>query len=246
MIIPALDIIGGKIVRLYQGIYKNKTFYNDNFYELISKYISYGAKQIHIVDLDGCKNIKNKQNSLFSKLTIHNKVIYQVGGGIRKDEDIDFLLSLGISRVVIGTIAIINPEILKQWLKKYGSDKIVLSVDVKIRKDNKKKEVAIHGWKKLTKISLEDLLNEFLPFNLKHVLCTDISKDGTLLGPNLVLYKELVSIFPKIEFQASGGVYCLKNIYEIKKTGVHQLIIGKALLEKKFNVQEAINCWQNG
>ncbi|AEH39661.1 phosphoribosylformimino-5-aminoimidazole carboxamide ribotide isomerase [Buchnera aphidicola (Cinara tujafilina)] len=243
MIIPSLDYIQDTIVRLYQGNYNQKTLYKYQIIKKIHQYIDEGAKQIHLVDLCGCKNPLDRKKDIKNILSINKKTIFQVGGGIRSTDDLKSLFLNGVSKVVLGTVSIIKPEKLKKWLKFFNSNNIILAIDVKINSNNQNK-VAINGWKEITNITLEQLINTFLPYGLKHVLCTDISRDGTFFGPNFHLYDYLVQTFPTISFQASGGISELNDI-KIKKIGVKNIIIGKALLDKKFTLPEAIQCWQS-
>ena len=243
MIIPAFDLINGKAVRLYQGDYFRQRNYNINLYSSLEEYKSKGVKIIHLVDLDGAKNSENKQIELFKKILSYSTIPIQIGGGIRSTKDIDMLFDLGAKKIVIGSSIIKNKIEVKKWLKVYGSDSIVLALDININSNNTK-EIYINGWQKCTKITLEEIIEYFEPNGLKHVLCTDISKDGTLLGPNIQLYKEIANSFKDIEFQASGGIGKLQDIISLKKTGVKSIIIGRSLLEKKFTIEEALKCWQ--
>ncbi|WP_295164797.1 1-(5-phosphoribosyl)-5-[(5-phosphoribosylamino)methylideneamino]imidazole-4-carboxamide isomerase [uncultured Buchnera sp.] len=243
MIIPAFDLINGTTVRLYQGNYSNQKKYDINLYKRLKDYKIKGVKNIHLVDLDGAKNIKKRQTKIFKDIISYTDIPIQIGGGIRNEEDINMFLNLGVRKVVIGSSAIKNKVEVKKWIKVYGSNTIILALDVIIK--NNKKEIAINGWQEQTNTTLEEIIEYFSPIGLKHVLCTDISKDGTLSGPNNMLYKEIVKKFKHIEFQASGGVATLKDIVSLKETGVSGVIIGRSLLENKFTIQEALKCWQN-
>ncbi|ADP66499.1 1-(5-phosphoribosyl)-5-[(5-phosphoribosylamino)methylideneamino] imidazole-4-carboxamide isomerase [Buchnera aphidicola str. TLW03 (Acyrthosiphon pisum)] len=243
MIIPAFDLINGRTVRLYQGDYSNQKNYNVNLFNSLEVYKSKGIEIVHLVDLDGAKNSANRQIELFKKIVSHTTVPVQVGGGIRTTKDISTLLDLGVKRVVIGSSIVSNKKQVKKWLNFYGPDAIVLALDVHVDSSNKK-EISIDGWQKKTNFILEEIIEYFLSSGLKHVLCTDISRDGTLLGPNFKLYKEICSNFKNINFQASGGVASLQDIIFLKKTGVKSIIIGRSLLEKKFTIEEAVKCWQ--
>ncbi|ANZ22345.1 1-(5-phosphoribosyl)-5-((5-phosphoribosylamino)methylideneamino)imidazole-4-carboxamide isomerase [Buchnera aphidicola (Diuraphis noxia)] len=243
MIIPAFDLINGKAVRLYQGDYAYQKNYDINLYESLEKYASKGVKLVHIVDLDGAKNSNNRQLKLLKKILNHTTIPIQVGGGIRNQKDIDILFELGAKRVVIGSVAITNRKDVKKWLNIYGSDAIVLALDLKINYLGEK-EICINGWQKQTNYLFEEIIEYFSFSQLKHVLCTDISKDGTLLGPNIKLYQEITTLFKNIEFQASGGVSVLQDIVDLKKTGIQHIIIGRSLLEKKITIEDALRCWQ--
>lgn len=243
MIIPAFDLINGKIVRLYKGNFFNQTKYDINLYKRLKNYEMKGVKRIHLVDLDGAKNIKNRQIKVFKDIISYTNIPIQIGGGIRNEEDINMFLNLGVKKVVIGSAAIKNKEKVKKWLKIYGPNVIILALDIIIKNNNK--EIAINGWQETTNITLEEIIEYFSPIGLKHVLCTDISKDGTLSGPNNILYKDIVEKFKHISFQASGGVSRLKDLLSLKKTGVKSVIIGRSLLENKFTIEEALKCWQS-
>ncbi|QFQ32842.1 1-(5-phosphoribosyl)-5-[(5-phosphoribosylamino)methylideneamino]imidazole-4-carboxamide isomerase [Buchnera aphidicola (Aphis fabae)] len=243
MIIPAFDFLEGKAVRLYQGNYLHKKFYNINLYEHFIEYKKKGVKIIHLVDLNGTKNVEKRQLKLFKEIISYTKIPIQIGGGIRTEKDINTLFELGFKRVVIGSSAVTNKMEVKKWFKIYGSNKIVLALDVNII--NNEKKILINGWLQETNSTLEEIIDFFSSENLKHVLCTDISKDGTLSGPNTILYKEIVRRFKHIQFQASGGVSSISDIFSLKKTGVSSVIVGRSLLEKRFTIKEALKCWQN-
>ncbi|WP_425619716.1 1-(5-phosphoribosyl)-5-[(5-phosphoribosylamino)methylideneamino]imidazole-4-carboxamide isomerase [Buchnera aphidicola] len=244
MIIPAFDIINNQVVRLYQGNYLNQKKYNINLINYLTEYKSKGVKIVHLVDLDGAKDQKNRQIKLFHQILSSTNISIQIGGGIRTNKDINELLTLGVKRVVIGSLCIQNKEKIKEWLEIYGPDAIVLALDIQIN-SKYRKEIYINGWIKKTNFILEEIIEYFLPSGLKHVLCTDISKDGTLLGPNIQLYQEISNNFQTISFQASGGISTSKDIIELRKTGVKSVIIGRSLLERKFTIEEALKCWQN-
>lgn len=244
MIIPSLDFIQGKIVRLYQGKYSHKMYYENNTIQQIDQYIKHGSKYIHLVDLDGCDQPMNRQKSILKIISyFNNKIDFQVGGGIRSEKDIQDLLDMGVSKIVIGTSAILFPDRFKEWLKKYGCNNFVLAVDVHINHYNEKK-IAIHGWKTITNIDLDNIICYFFSYGLKNILCTDISRDGTFAGPNIDLYKSLKEKFPYIILQSSGGISSLSDLCRLKASNVEHVIIGRALLENKFTFLEAKKCWQ--
>ena len=245
IIIPALDLIDGTVVRLHQGDYDQKRDYGSDPLLRLQEYQSQGAKLLHLVDLTGAKDPKARQITLIQTLIKGVKVPVQIGGGIRTQDDVEALLAAGAARVVIGSTAIKQPEIVKQWFSKYGADALVLALDVRITADGNK-YVAIHGWQENSNQTLEQVIDDYLPHGLKHVLCTDISKDGTLSGSNVRLYREISQKYPQIAFQASGGIGQLDDVKALKDSGVAGVIVGRALLEGKFNVQEAISCWQKG
>ena len=244
MIIPAIDLIQGKTVRLYQGSYDKTTEYQQTPLQLRDLYAKAGAGILHLVDLTGAKNAADRQLELLTSLMKNAPLPVQVGGGVRTAADVEQLLSAGASRVVVGSVAIREPETVQNWLRSYGGDKIVLALDVAINAKGDK-TLPSHGWIEESTITLEQVLDGFIAAGAKHVLCTDISKDGTLQGPNVALYAELVQKYPQIQWQASGGVGSLADIKALKPTGVAGVILGRALLEGKFTAEEAMQCWQD-
>ncbi|KGQ55634.1 1-(5-phosphoribosyl)-5-[(5-phosphoribosylamino)methylideneamino] imidazole-4-carboxamide isomerase [Gallibacterium anatis str. Avicor] len=243
-IIPALDLIDGKVVRLYQGDYAQQTQYSDNPIAQFQHYLSQGAKQLHLVDLTGAKDPQARQTALIGKIIEATQCPVQVGGGIRSEKDVADLLSVGANRVVVGSTAIKQPQMVKAWFEKYGAEKFVLALDINIVEG--RKLIAIHGWQETSDLTLEQVIEDFSTVGLQHVLCTDISKDGTLSGSNVALYREICQKYPTIQFQSSGGIGSLADINALKGSGVAGVIVGRALLEGKFTVAEAIECWQNG
>ena len=244
MIIPAIDLIQGKTVRLYQGSYDKTTEYQQTPLQLRDLYAEAGAGLLHLVDLTGAKNAADRQLELLTSLMKNAPLPVQVGGGVRSAADVEQLLAAGASRVVVGSVAIREPETVQGWLRRYGGDKIVLALDVAINAKGDK-TLPSHGWIEESSITLEQVLDGFIAAGAKHVLCTDISKDGTLQGPNVALYAELTQKYPQIRWQASGGVGSLADIKALKPTGVAGVILGRALLEGKFTAEEAIQCWQD-
>ncbi len=243
MIIPAIDLIEGKVVRLFQGDYAQTTQYNLDPLDVVKDYASQGAEVLHIVDLTGAKYPEKRQIALIKKMVSTKLMIFQSGGGIRTKKDVADLIDAGIDRVVIGSLAVSEQQMVAEWFVEFGADKIVLALDVNID-ENGNKYVATHGWQENSGVNIEDLLGHYSKVGLKHVLCTDISKDGTLTGANNSLYQELVNQFPNIYWQASGGIGALSDIESLKPTKVQSVILGRALLEGKFTLTEAISCWQ--
>ena len=243
MMIPAIDLINGEVVRLYQGDYQQKTNYHYTPLERQESYARAGASVMHFVDLDGAKDSNKRQLDLLATLVKHPSMTIQVGGGIRTEEDLQQLFALGADRAVIGSLAIKQPEVVKQWISKYGADRIVLALDTKIDEQGNK-TLPTHGWISDSGVTLESLLDQYLDVNVKHVLCTDISRDGTLEGTNVDMYRELCQKYPNIEWQASGGIGSLDDIQALTDTGVAGVILGKSLLEGKFTLEQAIALWQ--
>lgn len=244
MIIPAIDLIDGKVVRLYQGDYGQQTTFDLSPLAQLQSYQDQGANWLHIVDLTGAKDPAKRQTTLIAKLTAGLNANIQVGGGIRTEEQVAELLSLGVKRVVIGSLAVKEPELVKGWFNKFGSEAICLALDVNINQSGEK-IVAVSGWQSGGGKSLESIVEDFSQVGLKHALVTDISRDGTLTGANTELYRELSSRYPDIAWQASGGIATLEDVTAVRDSGAAGIIIGKALLINQFNVAEAIQCWPN-
>ncbi|ARJ43142.1 1-(5-phosphoribosyl)-5-[(5-phosphoribosylamino)methylideneamino]imidazole-4-carboxamide isomerase [Pantoea alhagi] len=245
MIIPALDLIDGKVVRLHQGDYGQQRDYGSDPLPRLQDYQRQGAQLLHLVDLTGAKDPAARQLTLLTELLAGVEVPVQVGGGIRSRDDVAALLEAGASRVVVGSTAVKQPEEVQRWFSEFGPQAIVLALDVRIDAANRK-EVAISGWQEAAGVTLEQVIEQFLPFGLQHVLCTDISRDGTLSGSNVSLYQEVSARFPQVAFQSSGGIGSLADIAALRGSGAQGVIVGRALLEDKFTVSEAISCWQNG
>lgn len=211
---------------------------------MVNDYADQGATWLHIVDLTGAKDTSKRQLTLIKSMVDTKRMQFQAGGGIRSEEEVAQLLDIGVSRVVIGSLAVKQPELVKSWVTKYGAEHIVLALDINIS-ENGEKLIATHGWQENSGVALEDLLNDFASVGATHVLCTDISRDGTLQGANVELYEEISARFPNVSWQASGGIGSLNDISALKPTNVGGVILGRALLEGKFTVKEAIACWQN-
>ncbi|AIN47319.1 1-(5-phosphoribosyl)-5-[(5-phosphoribosylamino)methylideneamino]imidazole-4-carboxamide isomerase [Candidatus Palibaumannia cicadellinicola] len=247
MIIPALDFIDGTIVRLHQGDYQQQRSYGNNPQRRLHDYLLQGAELLHLVDLNGASNPLARQIPLITSLLSYcTPAQVQIGGGIRSIADVEALLKAGANRVVIGSIAVQQPQEVQQWFKHFGPDVLVLALDVRIDVDGKR-WVAINGWMEDSGVMLEEVINQYHHrVGIKNILCTDISRDGTLSGMNIELYQSLCSHWPSIAFQSSGGIGSLDDIAKLRHSGVKGVIIGRAFLEDKFTVAEAIACWQNG
>ncbi|MBV7260798.1 1-(5-phosphoribosyl)-5-[(5-phosphoribosylamino)methylideneamino]imidazole-4-carboxamide isomerase [Photobacterium sp. WH77] len=242
MIIPALDLIDGQVVRLFQGDYGQVTEYKVNPAEQFALYHQAGADWLHLVDLTGAKDTSARQLDLIRALLASTPANIQIGGGVRSEQDVADLLNAGAQRVVIGSTAVKQPEVVKAWMEKYGPERIVLALDVNID-DNGQRKVAVSGWQEDSGVTIEALIEDFRTVGLKHVLCTDISRDGTLAGSNVDLYRDLCAQYPDVQFQSSGGIGSLDDIAALKGSGVAGVIVGRALLDGKFTAEQAFACW---
>ncbi|GGF94904.1 MULTISPECIES: 1-(5-phosphoribosyl)-5-[(5-phosphoribosylamino)methylideneamino]imidazole-4-carboxamide isomerase [Cysteiniphilum] len=239
-IIPAIDLINGQCVRLQKGDFNAITQYTVTPEDMAMNYQQSGASYLHVVDLDGAKQGKLKQLDVINRIRNSTTSIMQVGGGIKDEETIDNLLSIGVDRVVLGSIAVKDYDQTVRFIERFGADKIVLALDVNIV--NGTPMVATHGWVNTSDQSLYNVIDYYLVYGLEHVLCTDISKDGMLQGANTQLYQDLVAKYPNISFQASGGIGALADLHNLKKTKVQNVIVGRALYENKFSLNEALAC----
>lgn len=245
MIIPAIDLIDGKVVRLYQGDYAQKTEYSANPQERFDLYVQEGAKFLHLVDLDGAKDTSKRQLKVIAELIKNTPIPIEIGGGIRTKKDVEDLINIGAERVVIGSTAVKEPETVKAWMQEFGAEHIVLALDINIDPVSGKRFIAVKGWQENSSTTIEELIEDFSSVGLKHVLCTDISRDGTLKGSNVQLYAYLHKQFPEINFIASGGIGSLADVLNVRDSGATNVVLGRALLEGKFTVKEALECWPN-
>lgn len=230
-IIPAIDLIGGKCVRLTQGDYAREKVYRDNPVDVAKEFQDAGFARLHLVDLDGAKSGRVINWNVIESICGETSLKIDVGGGIKTAEELKRLLNLGVSQVNLGSIAVRNPELVRAWIETYG-DKIILSADVR---DG---HVAVSGWQEASSLTIDELIKTYEPAGLSYVTCTDISADGTLAGPAVSLYEKLVSAFPSIRIIASGGVGSIDDIERLSTTGVYGVIVGKALYEGKVTAAE--------
>ncbi|WP_440056423.1 1-(5-phosphoribosyl)-5-[(5-phosphoribosylamino)methylideneamino] imidazole-4-carboxamide isomerase (plasmid) [Pseudoalteromonas sp. T1lg65] len=243
MIIPALDVLNNSIVRLYQGKYDTAQFYPFELSERLQEYQNSGAKKLHLVDLEGARNPEKKQWQTIQQATKNINVPYQVGGGIRRVQDVVQWLEAGASQVVIGSMAVDKQQEVASWIKQYGAQQFVIALDVN-NKDGKWLP-ATHGWLSDAKQDLFALMDFYTELGVADFLCTDISKDGTMTGPSFSLYHDIVNHNSAIKVQASGGVSTLEDIKQLNALNVGGVILGKSLLEGAFSVEEALQCYQN-
>lgn len=234
-VIPAMDLIGGKCVRLSQGDFSRKTTYDAGPAEMVSLFLGRGLRSIHIVDLDGAREGRPVNLDVLRQVSMLGNADIEWGGGIKTRQDVQSVLDAGASRVICGTMAVKDPSLFAGLLEGFGPDRIVLGADVRGR------EVSVRGWMENGGIDIFTLLRSFIP-PLKEVIVTEISRDGMLCGSELGLYEELMNIFPDISFTASGGVGCLEDIRRLEKLGVGKVIVGKALYEGMIKLEE-ISPW---
>ena len=239
-IYPAIDLKSGKCVRLFQGDFEQVTAYSSDPIAVAKSFAEQGANFLHVVDLDGAAQgqLQHSHLDLVLKIIAETGLQIQLGGGIRNEEYAKQLIDNGISRIVLGSIAIAEPEKVKEWLHTFGLDQIVLALDIRKNAQNDPM-LASHGWKKASELNLWKLLDKYRDTPLQHVLCTDIDRDGTLQGPSIDLYKECIQRYPELHFQASGGISVLTDLRALADIPVSGAVIGKAIYEKKFSLNEA-------
>jgi phosphoribosylformimino-5-aminoimidazole carboxamide ribotide isomerase len=236
-LLPAIDLRNGRCVRLFQGDFDAETQYSTNPVEILDRYVAFGAERVHVVDLDGAKDGSQTNHALIANFSAKKTAALQVGGGLRTLERVQTVLSLGVERAVVGSVAVSNPDEVIRWGQNVGTDKLVLAFDVRID-DKLTPFLTTHGWVNTSDVSLWTLLERYADAGFKHVLCTDIARDGALTGPNLKLYNDAVRRFPTIRWQASGGVASARDLHELRDCGVAAVISGKALLENKISAEE--------
>lgn len=235
IIYPAIDLIGGKCVRLYKGDFEQKTTYAASPTDTAQRYKNEGAQWLHLVDLDGARDPQKRQIDIIGEIIKQSGLKVQTGGGIRSVGDVEALLKAGASRVVIGSLAVKNPVVTQDIFKSFGADKLCLATDVMPKGDQYM--IAISGWQEESALTLHALIEDYLDVGLAHILCTDISRDGTMAGCNIALYQDVQKYFPCIQVQASGGVRSLDDLKNLTTAGA---IIGKALYEGVLTVKQAL------
>jgi len=241
IVYPAIDLRQGKCIRLQQGRFDQATTYADDPLAVARGFAEAGATWLHVVDLDGAKDGNAAQSDLILRIAAESGLKVQTGGGIRSEAQIRAYLDGGVARVVIGSLALTNPGLVSAWLRDFGRDRIVLALDVK-PVDDGSWHVATHGWQKDSGRTLAAVIDDFGPAALRHLLCTDVARDGLLAGPNVALYREIRAAYPALELQASGGVASLDDLVTLKATGAAGVVVGKALYERRFTMAEALAC----
>lgn len=236
-LIPAIDLKNGRCVRLFKGDFDAETHYSDEPEKVLEHYASLGAMCVHVVDLDGAKDGAQGNGPLIASMTQRNLARLQVGGGLRTLDRVKALLDSGVERAVIGSTAVNSPDEVLKWGEQLGLDKLVLAFDVRID-DADVPWLTTHGWQRRSTLSLWDLTARYARAGFRHVLCTDIERDGALTGPNCELYSQAVTRFPDIQWQASGGIASARDLQELRDCGVAAAISGKALLENKISPEE--------
>lgn len=231
-LIPAIDLIDGKCVRLTKGDYNQKTVYNEDPVLQAKEFERLGFSRLHIVDLDGAKSKHIINDNVLRAITESTNLIVDFGGGIKSEEDIEKAFNAGAHMVTIGSVAVTHPEMFLSWLKKYGTERIILGADVRNGK------VSINGWKEDSAEELLPFLEKYVQAGVSNVLCTEISKDGTLQGPATDLYTQVMAQYPTLHLIASGGVSCNEDIKQLDKNGIPAVVFGKAYYEGRIDISK--------
>jgi phosphoribosylformimino-5-aminoimidazole carboxamide ribotide isomerase len=231
-IIPAIDIIDGKCVRLTEGDYSQKKIYNERPLEVALQFEDAGMQRLHLVDLDGAKAGAVRNWKVLETIASKTSLVIDFGGGIKTSKDVDIVLSSGASLATVGSIAVKDEEEFVRWLKQYGPDKFLLGADVKNEK------IAVSGWLETTNIWIYDFIQKYLEHGVTQLFCTDVSKDGRLEGPSLSLYTTIITQFPQLEFIASGGVSSMEDLEQLKDIGCRAAIVGKAIYEGRIRLED--------
>jgi len=238
---PAIDIREGRVVRLAQGDYTAETRYGDHPLDQIEAYANAGAQWLHLVDLDAARAGGYTLAPLLQQIRARTKLKVQTGGGVRSCEDVANILEAGAERVVIGSLAVRQPETVEQWLAEFGPEHLTIALDTR-QSEHGEWQLPVHGWTETAEATLDTLATHYANAGMQHLLCTDISRDGMLSGPNIDLYTHLTALIPNIAVQASGGVRALGDIPAARSANCAGIILGRALLEARFTLQEALTC----
>ena len=231
-IIPAIDIIEGRCVRLSQGDYDQRKVYDASPIDMAKRYADCGVKRIHVVDLDGAKSSSPKNLKTLEKMAVGASVEIEWGGGIKSEESLRALFDYGATYAIVGSVAARTPELFAEWLDMFGGEKMVLGADVR---DGK---VSVNGWQEDLGVSIEELVDGFLPHSLSQVICTDITKDGMLQGPSFGLYADLQSRYESVDFTVSGGISSMADIEKLNEMQLRKVIVGKAIYENRITLKD--------
>ena len=231
-LIPAIDIIDGKCVRLTKGDYDRKTVYRDQPAEVAREFEQLGFKRLHVVDLDGAKSKHVVNDAVLRQITTATKLTVDFGGGIKTDEDIEKAFAAGAAMVTVGSVAVTQPDLFMGWLERYGAERMILGADVRHGK------ISINGWKEDSSEDLLPFLRKYIDAGVRNVLCTEISKDGTLSGPAIDLYRQVMAAYPELHLIASGGVSSIDDIKALDAAGIPAVVFGKAIYEGRIDLHE--------
>ncbi|HEX5765418.1 MAG TPA: 1-(5-phosphoribosyl)-5-[(5-phosphoribosylamino)methylideneamino]imidazole-4-carboxamide isomerase [Woeseiaceae bacterium] len=243
-VIPAIDLKGGRCVRLYQGDFERETCYSKDPLEVARRFSEMGFDHLHVVDLDGALSGEQRHRDVVSKIADQTQFRLQVGGGIRSREGVADWLDAGAARCVIGSLAVTQPRTVAEWFREFGAERLVLALDVRTA-DDTPPVVATHGWTATSSLTLWDCVDAYAGCSLQHVLCTDIGRDGAMTGPNTSLYSQFMRRYPEVELQASGGVRHGADLEALSKLGCAAAITGRALLDGRISTEDVLPFLRN-
>lgn len=238
-IIPAIDIIEGRCVRLTKGDYNSTKVYDESPLDMVMRYADCGVKRVHMVDLDGAKLSCPMNLGILESCAARSGLEIEWGGGISDALSLDSIFNAGATQAIVGSVAALKPELFREWLRRFGAEKMLLGSDVKDAL------VAVKGWQEKTELSVSQQINWFLPDGLKYVICTDISRDGMLQGPSFDLYRSLMEEFPAVVFTVSGGIGTMDDIVRLNELGLPKVIVGKAIYEGRISLKDIESWSQN-
>jgi phosphoribosylformimino-5-aminoimidazole carboxamide ribotide isomerase len=241
IVYPALDIRDGRVVRLLQGDYNQQTTYGDDPLPRAQVFADAGASWMHLVDLDAARAGGYTLAPLLSASATQTGLKVQTGGGVRSREDVARILEAGAARVVVGSVSVREPDTVIGWLREFGPERLTVALDAR-QADDGRWLLPVHGWTETADVTLDELAQRYAQAGMRHLLCTDIARDGMLSGPNIGLYRHLSALLPGVAVQASGGVRSAADVAEAKAVGCGGAILGKALLEGRMTLQEALAC----
>lgn len=231
-IIPAIDLIDGKCVRLSKGDYNAQKTYNDNPLDVAQMFQDAGLKRLHLVDLDGARSKHIVNHRTLESIATHTDLVIDFGGGVKSDEDLNTAFSSGAAMVTVGSTAVSDPELMYKWMETFGPDRMILGADVRGG------YISVNGWKEDSKLTLNGFLNRYTTKGITRVLCTDINRDGMLQGPATELYRSILKDFPSLGLIASGGVSCIGDLIQLKEAGLPSAIVGKAYYEGRITLEQ--------
>lgn len=243
-VIPAIDLKDGKCVRLFQGDFEQTTEYSSDPAAVAQSFAELNTRDLHIVDLDGARSGKQHNRKIIRAMAEGSTLSIQLGGGLRSEPALTDWFDAGVTRCVVGSLAVADPDAVRAWLARFGGERLVLALDVKLNADGQPR-LTTHGWTRESTITLFDCIDTFIDVGLEHVLCTDVSRDGAMTGPNIQLYRSVMRRYPELLLQASGGVRNIGDLEALREAGIPAAITGRALLEGAITPEEMISFQQS-
>ena len=242
-VIPAIDLKDGKCVRLLKGDFQRTTEYSDDPAAVARQFAELATTDLHIVDLDGARSGTQQNRGIIQAIAAETPLAIQLGGGIRNEETLVSWFEAGVARCVLGSLSVTEPDTVRAWLTRFGGERIVLALDVKL--DGDRPMITTHGWTRDSTVTLFECIDIFAEAGLQHVLCTDVSRDGAMVGPNVEFYASVMRRYPQLALQASGGVRNIQDLRSLREAGIPAAITGRALLDGAITTEEMVSFRQN-